>query len=122
MVGVKVEGEAIDNIHNISFSFDNLNSQARKNVELDSLHLGPTLEGIFAHVSPISTLLYSTKGNIRAQHCPRINSHLSRLQLLGYAMRTVNIIREDSSTQPVSRIIGPSNDLRLSGEFGNALV
>jgi len=35
-------------------------------MELDSLDLGPTLEGILAHVASISTLLHTTEGDIGA--------------------------------------------------------
>lgn len=91
-------------------------------MKLDSLDLGPTFEGILAHITSISALLHTTEGNIRAQHGPRVNGHLSRFQGLGNTMRTVDIICEDSSTQSVGRIIGLGDDLGLTRKFGNALL
>lgn len=91
-------------------------------MEFDSFDLGPTLEGVLAHVTSISTFLHTTKGNVGTQHCPCVNGHLSRFQGLSNAMRTADIICEDGSAQPVSRIIGLGDGLRLTGEFGDALM
>lgn len=87
----------------------------------DSFDGGPSLQSFFAHVSSETTFFDSTKGDIRAEHRPRIDSNLARLEGFGDSVSSADVVGEDRGTQAMEGVIGFGDDLFLGGEFGNAL-
>jgi hypothetical protein len=88
---------------------------------LDCFDSRPPIKSFLAHISSKTTFLDSTKWDIRAEHGPRIDSHLTRLDGFGDSVGSADVVGEDGGTQAMKGVVGFGDDFFLGGEFGNAL-
>lgn len=89
---------------------------------LDSFDRGPPLQSLFAHVSSEATFFDATKGDIWAEHRPRINSDLTRLEGFGDSVSSADIVGENGGAQAMEGVVGFGDHFFLGGESGNALL
>ena len=83
---------------------------------MHSLSLRVSLQTSFTKLTSNTTLLNTTEGHTEIRVIAGVNPNHTGLDLTSNTMSALNILREDSSTKTVGRIISPSNGLTIFNE------